>query len=106
LKLFVFAILVLLISPTAFCSDDTEGVDKLATSLGVVYVGMPKDSLYQVFSDLQQKAYRQDGPDEWITFSDWTTEEFGDTITFYLRDGKVRGWDKPGKQQKLQEHKT
>ena len=33
-----------------------------------------------------------------ITFSDWTTEESGDLITFHLIDGKVAGWEKPKKE--------
>jgi hypothetical protein len=49
-----------------------------------------------VFSDLQQKGYRKNGQGGWITFTDWTTEESGDSITFYLKDGKVAGWNKSG----------
>lgn len=43
---------------------EAEQADNLATSLGVVYIGMPKESLYQVFSELQQKNYRKDGIEE------------------------------------------
>lgn len=65
---------------------------QLATDLGIVYVGMPKEDLYKVFTQLQQKGYYKQGNEEWITFSNWTTKEPDDTVTFYLRDGKVKGW--------------
>ena len=96
-------IILILISSLAFAEthidakfklrpEKEEQAEKLATTLGVVYVGMPKAALYQVYTDLQQKGYRKDGRDEWITFTDWMSEEPGALITFYLRDSKVRGW--------------
>ena len=66
---------------------------KLVTELGVVYVGMSKEDLEKVgFTEHLQKGYHRKGNEEWITFSDWMTEESGDLITFYLVDGKVKGW--------------
>ncbi|MDD5429878.1 MAG: hypothetical protein PHE97_04070 [Candidatus Omnitrophica bacterium] len=32
------------------------------------------------------------GEEEYLTFSDWTTLFEGDTITFYLVEGKVKEW--------------
>ena len=77
-----------------------QNAEQLATAMGVVYVDMSKEALYQVFTKEGQKGYYKEGNEEWITFSDWTTEKPGDKITFYLRDGKVKGWkqkkdDKP-----------
>ncbi|MBU4377147.1 MAG: hypothetical protein KKD29_06725 [Candidatus Omnitrophica bacterium] len=89
-RLSIMLTILLFVSSPVLCAE-LKQADKLATSLGVVYVGMPKESLYQVFSDLQQKDYRKDSQDEWITFTDWTTKKSGDLITFHLKDGKVVG---------------
>ena len=92
-------IILLLISSLAFAESQTDKEkqrEEFATALGVVYVGMPKEALYKVYTDLQQKGYRKDGRDEWITFTDWMSEEQGSRITFYLRDGKVKGWKAKG----------
>lgn len=83
----------LLFSPLAF-ADTLEQAEKFATAVGTVYVAMPKEALYKVFTPLQQKGYYKEGAEEWIIFSGWTTEESGDTVTFYLKDNKVKGWDK------------
>lgn len=70
-----------------------QNVEKLATSLGVVYAGMPKEALYSIFTKYQRKGYYAEGTEEWITFSDWMTEKPGDLITFYLKNSKVKGWE-------------
>lgn len=71
-----------------------EQKKQLVTELGVVYVGMPKEDLEKVgFTKHLQKGYYRKGNQEWITFSNWVTEEPSDTITFYLVGGKVRGWE-------------
>ena len=76
-----------------------EEQKKLATELGLVYEGMPKEDLYKTgFTEYLQKDYRREGNDEWITFSDWTTNERGDLITFRLKDGKVVDWERPKKE--------
>jgi len=65
----------------------------LITELGVVYVGMPKEDLEKAgYTELIQKGYKSEGNEEWITFLNWTTEEPGDRVTFYIVDGKVKGW--------------
>ena len=80
--------------------EKKEAAKKLATALGIVYVGMPKEDLYKTgFTELLQKDYRQEDNEEWITFSDWTTEKSGDLITFHLIDGKVEGWQRHGQMQ-------
>jgi hypothetical protein len=99
-ELIIFFI-ILATSIMTFAQDVPEEVNKLATSLGLAYVGMPKESLYQIFHELQQKGYRKDGSDEWITFSDWTTEEKGDRITFYLVNGKVKEWERHEKPKEI-----
>ncbi len=92
------------ISIPALAQEPPEATKQLATELGLVYEGMPKEDLYKTgFTDLTQKDYRQEGNEEWITFSDWTTEERGDTITFHLEDGKVKDWKKPGKEPEAQQ---
>lgn len=89
------AIVLLLISSLAFAETDyklytREDAEKLATAMGVVYVGMPKEELYKVYTN--QKGYYKEDNEEWISFSDWMTDESGDLISFYLKDGKVKGW--------------
>ncbi|MDD5546878.1 MAG: hypothetical protein PHO67_07010 [Candidatus Omnitrophica bacterium] len=60
---------------------------------GVVYVGMPKEDLAKAgYTEYLQMGYHKEGTDEWITFSNWTSKERGDTITFYMKDGRVKGW--------------
>ena len=87
--------LCILISSLAFGETVRDKqAEEIATTLGVVYVGMPKKALYEVYTKHQQKGYYKDGNEEWIAFSEWMTEEPGDKITFYLKDGKVKGWDK------------
>ena len=38
-----------------------------------------------------QKGYRKEGSEEWITYLNWTNPE-KDLVTFYIVDGKVKGW--------------
>ena len=64
----------------------------LANQLELVYVGMSKSELMRVFTGFQQRSFHKEGNEEWVTFSDWETEESTDTVTFYLLDGKVRDW--------------
>ena len=89
-------ILLLLITTPALAEEPTQTQKELITQLGVVYVGMSKEDLYKVFTPLQQKDYLKKGNEEWITFSDWQTEEPGDLITFHLKDGQVEGWKEGG----------
>jgi endonuclease/exonuclease/phosphatase family metal-dependent hydrolase len=66
---------------------------KSISELGVVYKGMPKEYLENAgFTKYLQTGYRKEGSKEWTTFSDWTTSESGDTITFVTEDGKVKDW--------------
>jgi hypothetical protein len=85
--------------------DIPEHIKILAPEIGAVYEGMPREDLYKVFTDLQQKDYRKEGNEEWITFSDWTTEERGDLITFHLVDGRVEGWERHEKSKEIPEVK-
>ncbi|MHC4123965.1 MAG: hypothetical protein ACYSSI_10360 [Planctomycetota bacterium] len=84
---------LLLLSPLALAQTQYQA-EQFATTLGAVYVGMSKEALYEVYTPVQQKGYKQIGDEEWIEFSEWMTAESGDTITFYLKGGKVKGWDK------------
>ena len=66
---------------------------ELAPHLGIVYPGIPKEELEIAgYTEYSQKGYRKEGNEEWITHLNWATKESGDLITFYLKDGKVRGW--------------
>jgi hypothetical protein len=66
----------------------------LINESGFVYVGMPKEGLAKAgYTKLLQKGYRKEDNQEWITFSNLGTKEPGDLVTFYIVDGKVRGWE-------------
>jgi len=67
---------------------------ELKTRRGNISVGTEKDELYEIFTKHHQKGYRAIGDQEWITFLDWTTKDSKDTITFYIEDEKVKGWNK------------
>ncbi len=75
--------------------QDNAGIMKGLRTVGefTVYVGMPKDDLEQAgyTADLQQDCRKQ-GSEEWLTFSDWTTETPNDTVTFHIVDDKVHDW--------------
>lgn len=59
------------------------------------YVGMSKESLYQIYPRASRRNYFRNGNEEWIVYDDiLTTSDLRDTIVFYLKDGKVSGWDK------------
>lgn len=61
------------------------------------YLGMTKEALYKIYPPASQQAYFTKGNEEWIVFDDiLTTGDLKDIISFYLRDGKVVGWDKKG----------
>ena len=65
----------------------------LVTEVGFVYVGMPKEDLERTgYTDLIQENYRKVANQEWITFSNWIAKESGDKVTFYIVDGKIKGW--------------
>lgn len=71
---------------------------KSISELGVVYKGMPKEYLEDAgFTEYLLLNHKIEGNKEWMTFSDWTTSEFGDTITFIIEDGKTKDWVKEGK---------
>ena len=70
----------------------TFSKQKIARYKGIVYQGMSRQNLYKAFDKALEKSHRKEGSEEWITFINWTTEEPADLVTFYLIDGKVKGW--------------
>lgn len=71
----------------------TQQKQKLSKYKGIVYERMPLRALYRAFDKALEKSHRKEGNQEWITFINWTTEEPADLVTFYLLDGKVKGWE-------------
>lgn len=68
--------------------------DMIVTRLGTVYVGMPEDKLYTIFQKKDQVLIpHRILSKEWIVFHDWPRKS-NDVITFYLKDGKVTGWER------------
>lgn len=66
---------------------------QFTTKLGLVYEGMPKENLKKVgFTDYNLIYHDKQGKEEYMAFSDWTTPQEGDAITFYILDGKVSDW--------------
>lgn len=83
---------------------EEETAKKLATALGIVYVGMPKEDLYKTgFTELLQKDCREEGNEEWITFLDYSTEKKGDLITFHLINDRVESWERHEREIEKQE---
>lgn len=75
-----------------------DGRGKSISELGVVYKGMPKEYLENAgFTEYLLLARKKEDSKEWLTFSDWTTPESGDTVTFIIEDGKVKDWIREGK---------
>ncbi|MDD5702633.1 MAG: endonuclease/exonuclease/phosphatase family protein [Dehalococcoidales bacterium] len=71
---------------------------KAVSELGVVYKGMPKEYLENAgFTEYLLIRSKRKGNKEWFTFSDWTTPESGDTITFIIEAGKVKDWVRESK---------
>lgn len=59
------------------------------------HIGMSKEGLYKIYPASSQQNYYRQGNEEWIVFDDiMTKDDFTDVIVFYLKDGKVLGWDK------------
>jgi len=59
------------------------------------YIGMTKETLYKIYPPSSRQSYFREGKEEWIIFDDiLTTVDLKDAITFYLKNGKVAGWDK------------
>lgn len=70
---------------------------KSISELGVVYKGMPKEYLENAgFTKYLLLDHKKEGNKECMTFSDWTTPESGDTITFTIEDEKVKDWIREG----------
>ena len=64
-----------------------------SSKLGYVFEGMTKEQLENVgYTEFTLLEYTKSGNEEWMMFSDWVTPEDGDTVTFYLKDGKVVRW--------------
>lgn len=79
---------------TTFSFAQTAQDRNTPSSSPEIYVGMPKDKIYKVYPlRYQIKDYTKDKM-EVMVFNDYITPQIGDTITFYLKDGKVEWWDK------------
>jgi len=73
--------------------QETEKAEKFKAAIKKVRAGTTKEELYSIFSDFQGRAYESRGNEEWVVFMNWMTDEPGDLIIFYLKDGKVKGWN-------------
>lgn len=66
----------------------------MATSQGHLYEGMTRRELYEIYPPRLHKDYNKNANEEWVVFDDILTDDLKDTITVYLVDGKVKGWNK------------
>jgi Uma2 family endonuclease len=56
---------------------------------------MPREYLENAgFTEYLLIDQKKEGDTEYLTFSDWTTPAVGDTITFVIKDGKVKEWER------------
>ena len=85
----IVIVLMLLCFVTPVMAGDT---DIFITDKGVVTIGTPKGTLYEIFPDYHEIMEHRMLGDEWVVFRNWTTEDPEDVITFYLKDGYVTGW--------------
>lgn len=88
-------VLILLVSYSAMAGEwvPREDQGKAASELGTVYKGMPREYLENAgFTEYLLIDQKKEGDTEYLTFSDWTTPAAGDTITFVIKDGKVKDW--------------
>jgi len=80
-----------------------EDKGEIISKYGIVYKGMPKEYLPNAgYTKHTLLSYYKQGNKEWMTFSDWTTPEYGDTITFVIINGKVERWFKEAKNEVLE----
>lgn len=95
MRYFILTVLILFIVGCSRSEYDPEYL-KRAEKLpeyGVVYVGMPKEDLAKAgYTEYLHKGSHKDGAEEWVTFNNWMTKERGDTVIFYIKDGRVKGW--------------
>lgn len=77
-----------------FLYAEDDGQTSASDTVNTVYVGTSRDQLLKIGGMEHIKKYERKGNEEVIVFDDVATATPGDTITFYLVDGKVRSWDK------------
>jgi hypothetical protein len=62
----------------------------LSLSFFVYAIDIPKELQDLGFAENTLVSYSERGNKEYFTFSDWTTGQPGDTVTFVVHDGKVK----------------
>jgi len=72
---------------------EEKATEKFEQALKRVRVGMSRNDLHQALPHCRQTAYKKDGKQEWVTLSSWITEGEDESATFYLKDGRVSGWE-------------
>lgn len=55
--------------------------------------GLSKEKLVELYTKQEERTYRSDGSDEWITFNHRVEGQLISTITFTLRDNAVTAWN-------------
>jgi hypothetical protein len=77
-----------------YSQEKSNSKSRIVTSLGTIYVGMPEEGLYRIFQDKDRILLPHEILDKkWLVFNNWMTNDPNDTITFYIKDGKVTGWE-------------
>jgi hypothetical protein len=68
----------------------------LFANAGIVFsaIKIPKQLRELGFTEEYLLNYRREELVEFYEFSDWRTQEKGDTIVFIVRNGKIREWYK------------
>jgi len=71
---------------------DTKKAEEFRKVMEKLHRGMTKRELYLIFAGYQERGYEKSGNEEWVAFMNWLTEEPGDLIIIYLKDGRVETW--------------
>lgn len=100
-------IIFLFLSSFAFAESGTEikgefkpapetdmEADNMREALKNVKIGMTKEELHSTFGQhYRQRAYSKKDNEEWITYGSWMLQDTANQVIFYLKDGKVKGWE-------------
>jgi len=69
-------------------------IKKTDPALPHVSIGNTKETLFKTYPKTEERTYRGNGVQEWITFNtrDAATDEVNGFVTFYLKNDVIKGW--------------
>ncbi len=69
-----------------------SGIKKDNAGFHGVFTGMEEDRFFKIYPMAKARTYRQNGPDEWVTFNEPLKNNFHGVVTFYIQNGKISQW--------------